>query len=159
MKPKVVGVWVVVVAIFQLGLYTAATVAGERAMWLFYFDPRWGIFFLQSVLFHSEAFPSVPLYASALLLLGAGVAVLRDEKWIVHYSWLEAALSAPTVVFIAIVMISNAPANDGFSVRELLFGPFPVFIVCSVVPFCISRQYLSEEKLWREQNPDLERVP
>lgn len=149
MKPRVVGTWAVLVALLQLGLYLTAAVTGDRLSWLFYFDPRWGIFFLQAFLFHSEAFPSAPLWLSAVLLLAAGVAVLRDKKWMVCYSWLELALSAPTLAFIAVVIGANRPANDGFSVRELFFGPFPVFVLCSVAPFCIARQYLSEARVQR----------
>src|SRR5262245_35328580 len=113
------GTYICCVAIGQLSLYSIVLLAGERAMWLFYFDPRLGLFVLETLIRHAEVFPGVLSWLSALLLGTIGVGLRRNLCSVDTYFYTEVVLAAPTVVFFGNVLWANMSPAHGFSIVEL----------------------------------------
>jgi hypothetical protein len=149
MRRKLLGGYLVAVAVTQLLIYVAVTWFGDHLGWLMYFDPRFGVYVLEDIARHAAGgvtgpYPALLSWLSALPLLASGVAVLRNQRHLRTYRLVEIALAAPTIVFIVIVLVANVSASDGFSLRELFVGPIWVFFAVSVFPFSVASQLLSE---------------
>ena len=134
-RTKTLGIYLLVSSILQLCLYIALSVSNERAGWLFYFDPRLGIFFLESGVRGAELIiPGIFQWLSAVWIILLGLMLLFSRPLVKTYIVSELILSVPNVFFsVAIVWANLSPAH-GFSVGELLL-PLIIMIAFSVVLF------------------------
>ena len=126
------GIYVCFVASVQATLYAAACFNSEP-LWLFYFDPRIGLFFFESGLRGAEVFPGMSSWASAVILLGLGIGMSWDLVTVGMYLIVEAILAAPTLLFFIWIALANQSPSHGLSVGEL-FIPIIVFTAASVLP-------------------------
>ena len=125
----------------QALLYLAALLLQDRAVWLFYLDPRIGLFLLESAIRQREVFPGLLSWMSVILLGVVGGTLVRNPSRVRLYLTAEAILAFPTFIFIVAVVAANMGPAQGFSVGELLV-PVPVFLVVSAFPFCIAYRSL-----------------
>ncbi|MDT4965998.1 MAG: hypothetical protein QOJ64_735 [Acidobacteriota bacterium] len=126
------------VSILQICLYLALSLSTDKADWLFYFDPRLGIFFLESGVRGAELIiPGIFQWLSAVWILLLGLMLLFGRPLVKTYIVSEIILSIPSIFFfLAIVWVNLSPAH-GFSVGELSF-PVLVMIAFSVVPLVLA---------------------
>lgn len=134
-RPNRLG-WIVgALGLAQLGLYAASTL-GDRGV-LFYFDPRIGLFALESMLGPEPEGPGILQWAAVLWQLGIAASLVTSRASALAYLIGEAVLATPSLLFFALVIASNMSASHGFSIAELLV-PLPVFALFSVWPFVIA---------------------
>jgi len=138
------GFYVTGVAVAQMLLYLTAEFDRSWADLLVYFDPRLGLFFLESLL-HGERFPGILDWASAGILACVGLGLLRNPRQIRWYLIVEFILGLPTVLFCVLVVVMNVGPSHGFSVGELLY-PILIFILASVIPFAAGCAGISRGK-------------
>ena len=122
----------------QLCLYLALSLATDEAGWLFYFDPRIGIFFLESGARGAELIiPGLFQWLSAGWILLLGLMLLFGRPLMKTYIVSEIILSVPSLFFFLAIAWGNLSPAHGFSVGELLF-PVIIMIVFSVVPLVLA---------------------
>ena len=139
---KILGTYLVAIGILQLIIYVLATIS-DQLMVLFYFDPRIGLFFLETVLRRVENFPGVLSWISAAAILAVGFLQLRYDWLLPVYFLVEFLLAAPTLIMILVVAAANLSPSHGLSVGEL-FIPIIVFVLVTVLPVGIAiREYLA----------------
>jgi hypothetical protein len=141
---RTVGIYICCVAIAQLIFYSVAYF-NERAVWLFYFDPRMGLFVLESSVRSREVFPGLLSWLSAVVLAGVGFGLLRNMHSVKAYLFTEFICAVPSVVFFGSVVFANVSPAHGFSIAELVL-PLLVFLVASAIPFWLALQSLRTEK-------------
>jgi hypothetical protein len=141
---RTVGIYICCVAITQLIFYSVSYF-NERAVWLIYFDPRLGLFVLESSVRHREAFPGFLSWLSAVILASVGFGLLRNMHGVKPYLVTEFICAVPSVVFFGSVVFANLSLVHGFSFGELVL-PLVVFLVASAIPFWLALQSLRTEK-------------
>src|SRR5262245_7065420 len=119
------GIFLVVVAIWQVVVYTLPT-PGDDSPWLLW-DPRMGIAFFGMAM-HQGTPPFAVSWVSAALLGAVGLALWRSPSWVRTYLFLEAIMSVPTVAMLLI------EARAGSWGREVAV-PMGLFALVSVAPF------------------------
>jgi hypothetical protein len=135
---KTLGVYLLVGSILQLSLYLAMSLPTVKADWLFYFDPRIGIFFLESGVRGVELIiPGIFQWLSAVWILLLGLMLLFGRVAVKVYIVSEIILSIPSVFFFLAIVWANLSPAHGFSVGELLF-PVIVTIAFSIVPLVLA---------------------
>jgi hypothetical protein len=130
---RVVGLYICCVAIGQLALYSIVHF-NRDAMWLSYFDPRIGLAAFQGLFLHGTRYPAYLSWLSAMVLAVVGIGLIRNVYGITLYLFAEALFTLPTLMFFAMVLISNMSPAHGFSVGELVW-PSLMFVVCSAIPY------------------------
>jgi len=93
--------------------------SAERYGWLFYFDPRLGLFFVESGIRGEQPPPGIFGWVSAAWVLALGLLLLTGRPLIRAYVISEVALSAPNLLFVFMVAWANMSPAHGFSVGEL----------------------------------------
>jgi hypothetical protein len=137
-RSRVLGVYLLAAASCQLALYLAMTVSSEEGGWLMYFDPRIGIFFLESVVRGSESLaPGVLRWLSAFWILAIGLSWALGHPRLKTYVISEIVLLIPNVGFFLLIVLANLSPAHGFSVGELLF-PSLIMVVFSVIPLWLA---------------------
>ena len=131
--PRTAGKLLVALGIAQAALYTVAGRGGEPVGRLFYFDPRIGWFFLESLMRRDETFPGVTSWATAGVALTLGIALLRGRVGGRAYVAAEAVMALPTLCMFLCIGVRHMSPAHGFSAGELLI-PVLVFIVVSAGP-------------------------
>jgi hypothetical protein len=133
MKLKL-SIYVGCVALGQLILYAKAYY-DPRARWLFYFDPRIGLFFFESGLRGSTSpqFPALSSVVSAVILAAVGVGLVLEKLSVLTYLIVEALMTLPNLAFVGWIAMANLSPAHGFSVGELVL-PAIVFAVASGFP-------------------------
>lgn len=125
-------------SILQICLYLALSLSTDKADWLRYFDPRLGIFFLESGLRGAELIiPGIFQWLAAVWILLLGLMLLFGRPLVKTYIVSEIILSIPSVFFFLAIIWSNLSPAHGFSVGELLF-PVIVMIAFSIVPLVLA---------------------
>jgi hypothetical protein len=132
---KILGAYLTVACALQICLYLAMSISAERYQWLFYFNPRFGLYFVESVIKGEPPPPGIFGWMSAVLALG--LLLLSGRPLIKAYVISEVALSAPTLLFVFVVALANLSPAHGFPVGEL-FVPVCVIIIFSVVPLILA---------------------
>jgi hypothetical protein len=95
---KTLGLYLMVGAILQICLYLALSLSSDAADWLFYFDPRMGIFFIESGLRGAElVVPGIFQWLSAVWILLLGLMLIRGRPLVKTYIVSEIILSLPNV--------------------------------------------------------------
>jgi hypothetical protein len=136
-RTRALGTYVVVGGILQALLYLLLSISRSHK-WLFYFDPRIGIFFLESVWRGPEQIiPGIVRWLTVGWLLTIGGLLLMGRNLIWAYIISEIILSLPNVVFFVAIVIANLSPAHGFSVGEL-FLPLLVMIAFSIIPFALA---------------------
>jgi hypothetical protein len=137
-RVKILGGYLIIICVLQICVYLALSVSAEKYDWLFYFDPRIGIFFLESGLRGAEQVtPSIFRWLSAVWILALGLFLFTGRPLIRTYIVSEIILLLPNLLFVfGIVWASLSPAH-GFSVGELFF-PVLVMIAFSLVPLVLA---------------------
>jgi hypothetical protein len=137
-RVKILGAYLTVACALQICLYLAMSISAERYEWLFYFDPRLGLFFVESGIRGAEQpSPGIFGWVSAAWVLALGLLLLSGRPLIRAYVISEVALSAPNLLFVFAVAWANLSPAHGFSVGEL-FVPVGVMIIFSVVPLILA---------------------
>ena len=137
-RPKTLGIYLLVVSTLQICLYLALLIPAEKVDWLYYFDPRLGIFFLESSVRGAELVtPGIFQWLSAVWILQLGVVLVSGRAWLKTYILSEIILSIPNILFFLAIVWANLSPAHGFSVRELLF-PVMVMIAFSVIPVVLA---------------------
>lgn len=128
------GFFLLIISVYQIAIYAAARSSGDRALWLFYVDPRIGLFFVESALRHHETFPAGSSWVSAAVLGVMAAGLVRNPIWLRAYLVVEAVMAAPTVLMFILTIAANLSSAHGLSIGEL-FVPLLVFLIASVAPF------------------------
>jgi len=76
------------------------SISPERYQWLFYFNPRFGLYFVESVIKGEPPPPGIFGWMSAAWVLALGLLLLSGRPLIKAYVISEVALSAPTLLFV-----------------------------------------------------------
>jgi hypothetical protein len=133
-RAKILGVYLIAICSLQICLYLALSVAAEKYLWLFYFDPRIGVFFLETIIRGSEqVVPGIFRWLSAVWILALGVFLFSGRPLIKTYVFSEIILFLPSLLFSLFIAAANLGPTHGFSVGEL-FIPILVMIVFSIIP-------------------------
>jgi hypothetical protein len=127
--------YLVAIGIFQLVLYALISLY-ESLGYLFYFDPRFGLFFLETILRQHEHMPAVLDWISATVIIAVGVWVRFSRLAVKLYMVMECLVAIPTLLIFLMVAAINMSPNHGFSRGELLI-PVAVFCITSIVPVCL----------------------
>lgn len=137
-RARTLGAYLLVGSVLQICLYLALSQQTDKADWLFYFDPRIGIFFLESGARGAELIiPGVFQWLSAVWILLLGLMLLFVRPLVKTYIISEIILSIPNVLFFIAIVGANLSPAHGFSVGELFF-PVIVMIAFSVVPLLLA---------------------
>jgi len=113
------------------------SISPERYQWLFYFNPRFGLYCVESVIKGEPPPPGIFGWMSAAWVLALGLLLLSGRPLIKAYVISEVALSAPTLLFVFVVALANLSPAHGFPVGEL-FVPVCLMIIFSVVPLILA---------------------
>jgi hypothetical protein len=137
-RTKTLGLYLILASLLQICLYLALSLSADKADWLFYFDPRLGIFFLESGVRGAELIiPGIFQWLSAIWILLLGLMLLFGRALVKTYIVSETILSIPSVFFFLAIVLANLSPAHGFSVGELLF-PGLVMIAFSVIPLVLA---------------------
>jgi hypothetical protein len=141
-KTRILAIYLLALGILQSVLYLVWWQTGDRYLFLFYFDPRIGIFCLETAVTGTEqSLPSALRIVSAAWLVGIGSYLLGTGSGLKVYIASELLLGASTVLFMLLIVVANISATHGFSVGELMI-PFPLFLIYTVAPLIIALRYL-----------------
>lgn len=133
-RVKFLGIYLIVICALQICLYLALSVGSEENLWLFYFDPRIGIFFFEAVLRGAEqTAPGVLRWLSVVWILALGAFMLSGRPLIKTYIVSEIVLALPSLLFSLVIIAGNMSPAHGFSIGEL-FIPILIMIVFSIFP-------------------------
>ena len=131
---KILGYFVLAVCVMQIAIYLALALSKGSADWLIYFDPRLGLFYVESGLRGKEAVaPTLVRWLSALWIFGLALLLLAGRPLVRTYIVSELILSLPNVLFVVAIVWANLSPAHGFSIGELLV-PLMVMLVFSAVP-------------------------
>ena len=137
-RTKPLGLYLLVGSILQICLYLALSLSTDKADWLFYFDPRLGIFFLESGVRGAELIiPGLFQWLSAVWILLLGLMLLFGRPLVKTYIVSEIIFSVPSLFFFLAIAWANLSPAHGFSVGELLF-PVIIMVAFSVVPLVLA---------------------
>ena len=137
-RVRILGAYLTVACALQICLYLAMSISAEGYKWLFYFDPRIGLFVVESGIRGAEQPPpGFFAWVSAAWVLALGLLLLSGRPLIRTYVISEVALSAPNLLFVFAVALANLNPTHGFSVGELFF-PVCVMIIFNVVPLILA---------------------
>ena len=137
-RTTILGVYLLAAGLLQLYFYLVMSMSTDEEAWLFYFDPRIGIFFLESIIREKEQVaPSVFRWFSAALISSIGAVLVIGRPIVKTYIVSELILMIPNVIFFLFVIWANLSPAHGFSVSELLF-PTLVMMVFSMIPLRLS---------------------
>ena len=130
---RLLGIYVLVMGLLQLSLY-CYMVARPAVSSLFYFDPRIGLFLVETATSgHEPTSPGLIRWTSAVVLIFVGALMGRGFRRPVTYVVLEFVLAAPSVFFFLMVLWANLGPSHGFSIGELIV-PVPILALFSGVP-------------------------
>ena len=139
---KLLATYLIVIGLCQLVLYSLISLSDKLSV-LFYFDPRFGLCFLEILLRGSERMPALLDWISAVVIIVIGLLLFKHDWLLPVYFIAEFLMAAPSLISFLFIAAANLSPNHGFSVRELAI-PIVVFIFVTVVPLGIGiQQYFS----------------
>jgi hypothetical protein len=133
---RVLGYYLVAIGISQLVLYTLLSIS-ESFGYLFYFDPRFGLFFIETILRQHEQIPAILGWVSAAVIIAMGLWVRSARVAVTIYLIVEGLIAIPTFLILIMLAAVNMSANHGFSRGEILF-PLIVCLLTSTVPMVLA---------------------
>ena len=143
---RVLAAYLLVVALLQLALYREVIARGADGWMLYNFEPRLGLYFLETLIRPGQPFPGMFSWGSALALAAMAAFLLLDVAGLRAYMIFEILLAAPTVFLFAATLVSNVTPGIGFSVLDLAMPAIP-FVMTSVLPVVFAwraRQHLMQ---------------
>ena len=136
-RTRILGAYVVIGGLLQALLYLLLSISRNHD-WLFYFDPRIGIFFLETGWRGTEQIvPGIVRWLTVGWLLTIGGLLLTGRKLIRAYIISEIILLPPNIFFFVVIVLANLGAAHGFSVGEL-FLPMLVMVAFSIIPLVLA---------------------
>ncbi len=142
-RTKLLSLYLLVAALLQICSYVALTLAPEKLGIIFYFDPRIGLFFIESGIRGAELkVPGILQWLSASWLLVISFFLLSGRPILKTYLVLEVVASLPNLFFFLVIVRANLSPTHGFSIGEL-FTPLLVTILFTILPVILGF------RLWR----------
>jgi len=128
------SLYLLLASLLQVGVYLAITFSPEKFIELFYFDPRIGLFFIESWIRGAELkAPGILQWLSAIWLMMISLLFLSGRPILKSYLISEVLFSIPSLFFFVLIGLANLSPAHGFSVGELFF-PVLVMLVFTVIP-------------------------
>jgi hypothetical protein len=113
-RTKTLGLYLTIGSILQICLYLVLSLSTDKADWLFYFDPRLGIFFLESGVRGAELIiPGLVQWLSAVWILLLGLIQLFGRPMVKTYIVSEIILSIPSIFFFLAIVWANLSRRTG----------------------------------------------
>ena len=135
---KFLGIYLIVICSLQICLYAIISFNPKDLGVLFYFDPRIGIFFLETAFRGSEQIaPGVFRWLSAAWILTLGIILFSGRPLLKTYIVSEIVFALPSLLFGLVVVIAGLSAAHGFSVPELFF-PILIMLFFSIIPLVLA---------------------
>ncbi len=137
-RVKFLGIYLTAICSLQICLYLIISYNPKDLGVLFYFDPRIGIFFLETVLRGSgEVAPGILRWLSAVWIFALGLFLFFGRPFLKTYIISEIIFTLPSFLFCLVIMAANLSAAHGFSVGELLITIL-ILIVFSLAPLALA---------------------
>ena len=125
-------------SLLQICIYAAWSYSPEKLGAIFYFDPRIGLFFIESGIRAAElSAPGILQWLSALWLLPISLLLLSGRPILKTYIISEIIVSIPNLLFFVLILLANLSPAHGFSVGEL-FVPIVVMMFFTIVPLILA---------------------
>ena len=97
---RVLAAYLLVVALLQLALYREVIARGADGWMLYNFEPRLGLYFLETLIRPGQPFPGMFSWGSALALAAMAAFLLLDVAGLRAYMIFEILLATPTVFLV-----------------------------------------------------------
>jgi hypothetical protein len=137
-RVKILGAYLLAASSLHMCLYLAMSLAPDKFEWLLYFDPRVGIFFVETFVRQTEqSVPSFFRWLSAMWVFLIGWGLFAGRPMVKAYVVSELLLLLPNVCFFVFIVLTNLSPSHGFSVGELLL-PLLVMVIFSFVPLWLA---------------------
>ena len=137
----------------QICMYTAWSFSPEKLIAIFYFDPRIGLYFIESEIRGTElTVPGILQWLSAIWLLLISLLLLSGRSILKTYIISEIIVLIPTLFFCALIVLANLSTTHGFSIGELFF-PVLVMMLFTIVPVILAIT------IWRKDSELMKYVP
>ena len=131
---RILGSYVLVMGLLQIYFYLVMSTSTDEEGWLFYFDPRIGIFFFETDIQGIEQIgPGIFRWLSAIMIFVIGLILVLGRPIVKTYIVSELILMIPNIIFFVLVILAHLSPAHGFSVGEL-FIPSLVMLVFSIIP-------------------------
>ena len=130
---RILAAYLLLIVVFQLALYREVVARGADGWVLYSFEPRLGLYLLESLLRPGQPFPGAFSWASALALAGMAALLLLEVVGLRAYMIFETLLALPTIFLFAATIFWNPAPGEGFSVLDLAMPAVP-FVMTSVLP-------------------------
>lgn len=128
------SLYLLMASLLQVGIYLAITFSPEKFIELFYFDPRIGLFFIESWIRGAELkAPGILQWLAAIWLMMISLLLFSGRAILKTYLISEIIASIPSLFFFVLIALANLSPAHGFSVGELFF-PVLVMLVFTVIP-------------------------
>lgn len=138
MKAKWLSVYLLLASLLQICMYAVCSFSPEKLIAIAYFDPRIGLFFIESGIRGAElTIPGILQWLSAIWLLLISLLLLSGRSILKTYIISEIIVSIPNLFFVVVVVLANLSPAHGFSVGELFF-PVVVMILFTSVPLILA---------------------
>ena len=134
--------YLILASLLQICMYAAWSFSPKKLVVIFYFDPRIGLFAIESGIRGTE-FPGILQWLSVLGLLMISLLLFSGRPILKTYVISEIVASIPNLFFFVVVVLANLNPVHGFSVGELLV-PVVVMIFFTVVPLIVAF------RIWRK---------
>ena len=136
--------YLLVASVLQICMYAVWSFSPEKLIAIFYFDPRIGLFYIESGIRGAElTAPGILQWLSGLWLLLISLLLLSGRPILKTYIISEIIVSIPTLFFFVVIVLANLSPAHGFSVGELFF-PVLVMILFTIVPVILAF------RIWRK---------
>lgn len=154
-RTRILGAYLMAAGIVQTTVYVGLSTS-RGPDWLFYFDPRIGIFFLETGWRGAEEItPGILRWLSVVWILTLGMLFLCGRQLVKTYIVSEVALALPNIFFLVTIIGANLTPAHGFSVGEL-FLPMLEMIAFSVLPVTLA--FWSLRRKAHVESPNAERA-
>lgn len=144
-RAKWLSVYLFIASLLQTCIYAALSWSPQKLGAIFYFDPRIGLFFIESGIRGAELrVPGILQWLSAICLLLISLLLLISRPILKTYIIFETIASIPNLFFFVVIALANLSPAHGFSIGEL-FIPVLVTMLFSLVPLIVAF------RIWRER--------
>jgi len=152
-QAKYLGFYLLFASLLQICTYAAWSFSAEKPGGIFYFDPRIGLFFIESTVRGAElTIPGILQWLSVLWLLLISLLLSSGRAMLKTYIISEMIVSIPNLLFFVVIILGNLSPNHGFSVGELFF-PVVVMMLFTIVPVILTF------RMWRRSAQQVISIP
>jgi hypothetical protein len=139
------SIYLLTASLLQTCIYAALSLSPEKLGAIFYFDPRIGLFFIESGIRGAELrVPGILQWLSAIWLLLISLLLLSGRPILKTYIITEIVASIPNLFFFVVIALANLSPAHGFSIGEL-FLPVLVTMLFSILPLILAF------RIWRKR--------